>query len=314
MQATWKPHEKHGELTAKADLPDTVFAFPNQRKEPLTDAKHVRNAVARFDQVTDVSDEDRALAFANIKKAAEHYDVELTRDVMARPRRPSASPSQGSRRQSRQDQTRAREHQENQRQNRRDAQALTKGTRRPANSAGASSPHFSPQPVSEGDRQRLHAALQRLFRQRLVRRAWNIGRGRPHVYRPAAQHRDASHPVWICRSAIAQIERVDTHAKPARRPRPESLGKRARQGLLHPARGGIADISHQRRRIDTDGAARPEAATGWIPAEGVVLQPLKPAAAKAARLTSAARRVKRFPSIKPPLDKHALIDSGHSKP
>ena len=59
-------------------MPDTVFAFPKQRKEPLTDAKHVRNAVARFDQVTDVSDEDRALAFANIKKAAEHYAVELT--------------------------------------------------------------------------------------------------------------------------------------------------------------------------------------------------------------------------------------------
>jgi hypothetical protein len=70
MQATWKPHEKHGELTAKGDLPETVFAFPKQRKEPLTDAKHVRNAVARFDQVTDVSDEDRALAFANTKKAA----------------------------------------------------------------------------------------------------------------------------------------------------------------------------------------------------------------------------------------------------
>ena len=78
MQATWKPHEKHGELTAKSDLPDTVFAFPKQRKEPMTDANHVRNAVARFDQVTDVSDEDRSLAFANIKKAAEHYDVELT--------------------------------------------------------------------------------------------------------------------------------------------------------------------------------------------------------------------------------------------
>jgi hypothetical protein len=72
MQATWKPHEAHGELTAKAGLPDSVFAFPKQRKEPLTDAKHVRNAVARFDQVIDVSDEDRALAFANIKKAAEH--------------------------------------------------------------------------------------------------------------------------------------------------------------------------------------------------------------------------------------------------
>jgi hypothetical protein len=78
MQATWAPNEKHGHLTAKADLPDTVFAFPKQRKEPMTDAKHVRNALARFDQVTDVSDEDRALAFANIKKAARHYDLELS--------------------------------------------------------------------------------------------------------------------------------------------------------------------------------------------------------------------------------------------
>jgi hypothetical protein len=78
MHPTWAPHEKHGELTEKGDLPDTVFAFPQQRKEPMTDAKHVRNAVARFDQVTDVSDEERALAFANIKKAAAHYDVELT--------------------------------------------------------------------------------------------------------------------------------------------------------------------------------------------------------------------------------------------
>jgi hypothetical protein len=89
MQATWKPHEKHGQLTAKGDLPDTVFAFPKQRKEPLTDAAHVRNAVARFDQVIDVSDEDRALAFANIEKAAQHYDVDLSetswRDLGARP-------------------------------------------------------------------------------------------------------------------------------------------------------------------------------------------------------------------------------------
>jgi hypothetical protein len=78
MQATWTPHEKHGQLTAKGDLPDTVFAFPKQRKEPLTDAQHVRNAVARFDQVIDVSDDDRALAFANIEKAAKHYDVDLS--------------------------------------------------------------------------------------------------------------------------------------------------------------------------------------------------------------------------------------------
>jgi hypothetical protein len=77
MRATWKPHEKHGELTMRSDLPSSVYAFPKQRKEPMTDAKHVRNAVARFDQVTDASEVDRALAFANIKKAAKHYGVEL---------------------------------------------------------------------------------------------------------------------------------------------------------------------------------------------------------------------------------------------
>ncbi len=78
MQATWMPHEKHGRLTEQSDLPDSVFAFPKQRKEPLTDEQHVRNAVARFDQVTGVSDDDRALAFANIEKAAKHYHVNLS--------------------------------------------------------------------------------------------------------------------------------------------------------------------------------------------------------------------------------------------
>ena len=78
MRTTWKPHEKHGRLTAQSDLPDSVYAFPKERKEPLTDARHVRNAVARFDQVTGVSDQQRALAFANIKKAAKHYGVDLT--------------------------------------------------------------------------------------------------------------------------------------------------------------------------------------------------------------------------------------------
>jgi hypothetical protein len=77
-KATWKPHEKHGRLTTQSDLPDSVYAFPKQRKEPLTDAQHVRNAVSRFDQVTDVPAADRALAFANIEKAANHYDVNLT--------------------------------------------------------------------------------------------------------------------------------------------------------------------------------------------------------------------------------------------
>ena len=78
MQTTWEPHEKHGNLTTKSDLPDSVFAFPNERKEPLTDAEHVRNAVARFDQVIGVTDEERALAFANIEKAASYYGVNLS--------------------------------------------------------------------------------------------------------------------------------------------------------------------------------------------------------------------------------------------
>ena len=77
-EATWKPFEEHGRLSARSTLPDSVFAFPSQRKEPLADAEHVRNAVARFDQVVDVSDADRALAFANIEKAAHHYHVNLS--------------------------------------------------------------------------------------------------------------------------------------------------------------------------------------------------------------------------------------------
>ncbi len=77
-RATWKPHEKHGHLTTRSDLPESVFAFPRRRKEPLTDARHVRNALARFDQVEDASDEERQQAFANIKKAAKHYNVEMT--------------------------------------------------------------------------------------------------------------------------------------------------------------------------------------------------------------------------------------------
>lgn len=78
MRTTWKPHEKHGRLTAQSDLPDSVYAFPALRKEPLTDARHVRNAIARFDQVTDASDSERMQAFANIKKAARHYGVEVS--------------------------------------------------------------------------------------------------------------------------------------------------------------------------------------------------------------------------------------------
>ena len=61
----------------KNDLPDSAFAFPAQRKEPLTDAKHVRNAVARFDQVEGVSNAERDRAWRRIRAAARKYDVEI---------------------------------------------------------------------------------------------------------------------------------------------------------------------------------------------------------------------------------------------
>ena len=59
-------------------MSDTTYAFPNQRKEPLNDASHVRNAIARFDQVKDVSDAEREEAFHNIKAAARKHGVEMT--------------------------------------------------------------------------------------------------------------------------------------------------------------------------------------------------------------------------------------------
>ena len=58
-------------------MPRQAFAFPKERKEPLNDAKHVRNAIARFDQVEDVSDEERASAWRRIKAAAKKYDVDI---------------------------------------------------------------------------------------------------------------------------------------------------------------------------------------------------------------------------------------------
>jgi hypothetical protein len=78
FEPTWDPFEEPKSPTTRSNLPETVFAFPKQRKEPMTDAQHVRNAVARFDQVLDVSDEERALAFVNIEKAAKHFGVNLS--------------------------------------------------------------------------------------------------------------------------------------------------------------------------------------------------------------------------------------------
>ena len=60
------------------ELKDSKFAFPKQRKEPIEDASHVRNAIARFDQVEGVSDEERDEAWKRIKKAADKFGVEVS--------------------------------------------------------------------------------------------------------------------------------------------------------------------------------------------------------------------------------------------
>jgi hypothetical protein len=79
---TWQPPsdlgQSGGDAAERHDLPASAFAFPRLRKEPLTSASHVRNALSRFDQVADVTDADRALAFENIRLAASYFDVHMT--------------------------------------------------------------------------------------------------------------------------------------------------------------------------------------------------------------------------------------------
>ena len=59
-------------------LDEEQFAFPKERKEPLENASHVRNAIARFNQVKGVSDAERDAAWKRIKAAAKKYDVEVS--------------------------------------------------------------------------------------------------------------------------------------------------------------------------------------------------------------------------------------------
>ena len=65
---------------ARDHLAKREFAFPEQRKEPIEDAAHVRAAVARFNQVKGVTDAERDAAWKRIKAAARKFDVELNED------------------------------------------------------------------------------------------------------------------------------------------------------------------------------------------------------------------------------------------
>ncbi|HVP02127.1 MAG TPA: DUF6582 domain-containing protein [Solirubrobacteraceae bacterium] len=73
------PRASRGMTTAERDrLPDKAFAFSEQRKEPLVDAAHVRNAVARFDQVEGVTDAERERAWERIERAAREHGVHVS--------------------------------------------------------------------------------------------------------------------------------------------------------------------------------------------------------------------------------------------
>jgi hypothetical protein len=62
-------------------IPTTKFAFPKQRKEPLENASHVRNAAARFNQVEGVTEAERRAAWKRIESAAKRFGVELQKSA-----------------------------------------------------------------------------------------------------------------------------------------------------------------------------------------------------------------------------------------
>ena len=70
------------ELNAKKrdSLPANSFAFPKQRKMPLNDASHVRNALARFNQVEGVTESEKAAAKKKIEAAASKDGVNLGKE------------------------------------------------------------------------------------------------------------------------------------------------------------------------------------------------------------------------------------------
>jgi hypothetical protein len=73
---TRKTHHRL-ESAERNELPAREFAFPAQRKEPLEDAAHVRNAIARFHQVSGVTQLERDAAWQRIKRAAARFGVEM---------------------------------------------------------------------------------------------------------------------------------------------------------------------------------------------------------------------------------------------
>src|SRR5436190_1605702 len=71
----------HGSCARRSAMSRCTERFSHRdvaTNEKLTDARHVRNAVARFDQVEGVSDAERDRAWKRIRAAARKFDVELS--------------------------------------------------------------------------------------------------------------------------------------------------------------------------------------------------------------------------------------------
>ena len=75
----WLRGDVMAELNAadRKKIPAKKFAFPKEKKEPLENASHVRNAIARFNHVKGVSEVEKDAAWKRIKAAAKEFGVEL---------------------------------------------------------------------------------------------------------------------------------------------------------------------------------------------------------------------------------------------
>jgi hypothetical protein len=81
MATKTKPTKKKDRSLTAAQrnrLADKDFAFAKKRKEPIIDARHVRSAISRFDQVKDVTNAERDRAWKRIVKAAKKFGVEVS--------------------------------------------------------------------------------------------------------------------------------------------------------------------------------------------------------------------------------------------
>ncbi|HEU4722047.1 MAG TPA: DUF6582 domain-containing protein [Gemmatimonadaceae bacterium] len=86
MHTTWRPLaapydiNDNGKLDPRERraLPDSAFAFPEQRELPLVDADLTRAAIAELSQFHHSSEAERRLAANNIRAAARHFGITVT--------------------------------------------------------------------------------------------------------------------------------------------------------------------------------------------------------------------------------------------